>query len=70
MNSETINILKTLSGISLIVLILIFIILSWILIYHWNKYEISIVRTNLIKKVYFIVSGGLLLILLIIFLNL
>ncbi|MGB9608763.1 MAG: hypothetical protein ACPL3E_00085 [Minisyncoccia bacterium] len=66
---EIIQVLNTLSGALFVFLILAFIFLSWALNYHWNRYEISITRTHLIKKVYFIVSGILLLVLLILFLN-
>lgn len=67
---EITNFLNILATITLIFLIAIFIILSFIFNYHWSRYEISIYRTALIKKIYFTVSIFLLLILIFLFLNL
>ncbi|MCX7589358.1 MAG: hypothetical protein N2Z85_00240 [Patescibacteria group bacterium] len=53
-----------------IILIIIFIVLSLILNYHWNRYEISIYRTSLIKKIYFSISGILIFIIFILLINL
>jgi hypothetical protein len=64
------NILNIISVVVFLFLIIGFVILSLILNYHWNRYEISIYKTALIKKVYFIVSSILLLVILLLFLNL
>jgi uncharacterized membrane protein YidH (DUF202 family) len=69
MNQEIINFLNLFAAVILFIIILVFIVLSMILNYHWNRYEISVRRTNYIKKIYFTVSIILILIMLILFLS-
>ncbi len=69
MNSQIVNFLNIATGVTLFIVIIVFIILSIILNYHWNNYEISIKRTNHIKKIYFVVSIILILIMLVLFLS-
>lgn len=64
------NLLYSVSFLIFMLLIITFIILSFILNYHWNKYEISNKQTILIKTIYFGVSIILILILLSLFMNL
>jgi hypothetical protein len=64
------SILNTIAAFVLFVITVAFIIISWILNYHWERYEISISRTFSIRKIYFIISGIMLFIILLLFFNL
>ena len=64
------NILNAIAAIVLLGITIAFIIVSWILNYHWERYEISISRTFSIRKIYFIISGIMLFIILLLFFNL
>jgi len=64
------NILNTIAAIVLLGITIAFIIVSWILNYHWERYEISISRTFSIRKIYFTISGIMLFIILLLFFNL
>jgi len=64
------NILNAIAAIVLLGITIAFIIVSWILNYHWERYEISISRTFSIRKIYFTISGIMLFIILLLFFNL
>ena len=64
------SILNTIAAFVLLGITIAFIIVSWILNYHWGRYEISISRTFSIRKIYFTVSAIMLLIILLLFFNL
>lgn len=64
------NILNAIAAIVFFINIILFIIFSWILNYHWERYEISVSRTFSIRKIYFTVSAIILFIILLLFLNL
>jgi len=64
------SILNTIAAFVLFGITIAFIIVSWILNYHWGRYEISISRTFSIRKIYFTVSAIMLLIILLLFFNL
>jgi len=64
------NILNAIAAIVLLGITIVFIIVSWILNYHWERYEISISRTFSIRKIYFTISGIMLFIILLLFFNL
>jgi len=58
------NILNTIATFVFLINIIIFIVFSLILNYHWKRYEISISKTSIIKKIYFTVSIIILIIIL------
>jgi len=64
------NILNTIATFVFLINLIVFIIFSWILNYHWGRYEISISRTFSIRKIYFTISTIILFIILLLFLNL
>jgi uncharacterized membrane protein YtjA (UPF0391 family) len=64
------NILNAIAAIVFFINIILFIIFSWILNYHWERYEISVSRTFSIRKIYFTISAIILFIILLLFLNL
>lgn len=64
------NILNAIAAFVFLINIILFIIFSWVLNYHWERYEISVSRTFSIRKIYFTISGIMLFIILLLFLNL
>jgi len=64
------NILKAIASFVFLINIILFIIFSWVLNYHWERYEISVSRTFSIRKIYFTISGIILFIILLLFFNL
>jgi len=64
------NILNAIAAFVFLINIILFIIFSWVLNYHWERYEISISRTFGIRKIYFTISGIMLFIILLLFFNL
>lgn len=64
------NILNAIAAFVFLINIILFIIFSWVLNYHWERYEISVSRTFSIRKIYFTISGIMLFIILLLFFNL
>jgi len=64
------NILNAIAAFVFLINIILFIIFSWVLNYHWKRYEISISRTFSIRKIYFTISGIMFFIILLLFFNL